>query len=469
MCGGRSSGARVACRTAAEVGAAAVLCLAFPVHPPGRGDDPTKSRLSELDAVTVPTLVVQGERDRSASDRRARTARRPRPWDALTAEHCRDRRGGLRPAGKRRPRTRQGALTAHELTKQQARRIAVRAQMLDSSRPTDLIEVVRQLTMLQVDPTAAIAPSADIVAWSRLGSSYEPADLTRALEQDRKLFELDAMVRHMDDLGLYLAGATDFPDYERSRAWFSDNDSFRKDILKLLEKSGPLVSREIPDTCAVPWASSGWTNNRNVTQMLEFMMMRGEIAISARVGRERVWDLAERVYRDVDVPSTDEAERRRNERRLGVARDRAAERPEDADGAGPRWRRGRAGRGRRDEGRMARRSRGARPGLRGPDSAALSVRPPRPRSPPAQDLFEFEYVLEMYKPEAKRRWGYFALPILHEDRLVGKLDAKADRKASVLRVNAIHEDVKFTRATAKAVQAEVDDLASWLGLDAVAR
>jgi predicted alpha/beta-hydrolase family hydrolase len=63
ICGGRSAGARVACRTAAEVGAAAVLCLAFPVHPPGKGNDPTKSRLSELDAVEVPTLVVQGERD----------------------------------------------------------------------------------------------------------------------------------------------------------------------------------------------------------------------------------------------------------------------------------------------------------------------------------------------------------------------------------------------------------------------
>jgi uncharacterized protein len=63
MCGGRSAGARVACRTAAEVGAVAVLCLAFPVHPPGRGDDPDKSRLPELDAVSVPTLVVQGERD----------------------------------------------------------------------------------------------------------------------------------------------------------------------------------------------------------------------------------------------------------------------------------------------------------------------------------------------------------------------------------------------------------------------
>ena len=61
--GGRSAGARVACRTSAEVGAAGVLCLAFPVHPPGKGDDPTKSRLPELDAVKVPTLVVQGESD----------------------------------------------------------------------------------------------------------------------------------------------------------------------------------------------------------------------------------------------------------------------------------------------------------------------------------------------------------------------------------------------------------------------
>jgi uncharacterized protein len=63
IAGGRSAGARVACRTSADVGAAAVLCLAFPVHPPGKGDDPAKSRLPELDAVQVPTLVVQGESD----------------------------------------------------------------------------------------------------------------------------------------------------------------------------------------------------------------------------------------------------------------------------------------------------------------------------------------------------------------------------------------------------------------------
>jgi predicted alpha/beta-hydrolase family hydrolase len=63
IAGGRSAGARVACRTSADVGAAAVLCLAFPVHPPGKSDDPAKSRLPELDAVQVPTLVVQGESD----------------------------------------------------------------------------------------------------------------------------------------------------------------------------------------------------------------------------------------------------------------------------------------------------------------------------------------------------------------------------------------------------------------------
>ena len=73
----------------------------------------------------------------------------------------------------------------------------------------------------------------------------------------------------------------------------------------------------------------------------------------------------------------------------------------------------------------------------------------------------------MYKPAAVRRWGYFALPVLHGDRLVGKVDALADRKASVLRVNAIHEDVKFSRAVARGVQAELEDLAAWLGLDTI--
>jgi uncharacterized protein len=354
------------------------------------------------------------------------------------------------------------------LTKAQARRIAVRAQLLDAPRPTDLFTVVQQLTMLQIDPTAAIAPSADLVAWSRLGSTYQPAHLQQAVEQDRTLFELDAMVRPMSDLGLYLAGAADRPSYESTRAWLRDNDRFRRDILDLLGTSGPVTSRDIPDTCVVPWASSGWTNNRNVTQMLEILMMRGEVAIAGRVGRERLWDLPDRVYpADVVVPSVDEAESMKNERRLsslGIARQKTrampmepthvgeAGEPAVVEGTKGEWRVDPAALEPDFEGRTA---------LLSPFDRLVHDRVR------AQELFEFEYTLEMYKPAAKRRWGYYGLPVLHGDRLVGKVDATADRKASVLRVNAVHEDVRFTGTMTTAVQAELQDLASWLGLDAV--
>jgi uncharacterized protein len=355
----------------------------------------------------------------------------------------------------------------HRLTKAQARRIAVRAQLLDAPQPTDLVDVVKQLTLLQVDPTAAIAPSADLVVWSRLGSAYRTEQLKQALEQDRTLFELDALVRPMSDLGLYLAGAAERPVHDRARGWLRDNDRFRRDVLKLLGSSGPLSSRDVPDTCVVPWASSGWTNNRNVTQMLEYLMVRGEVAIAGRVGRERLWHLAERVYPDVAVPSVEEAERKKNERRLaslGIARQTArampmepvhvgeAGEPAVVEGVKGEWRVDPAYLGDGFEGRTA---------LLSPFDRLVHDRVR------TQELFDFEYTLEMYKPAAKRRWGYFALPILHGDRLVGKLDAAADRKAAVLRVNAIHEDVRFTRAMTKAVAAEVDDLASWLGLDPV--
>jgi uncharacterized protein len=359
-------------------------------------------------------------------------------------------------------------MSVHKLTKAQARRIAVRAQLLDARRPTDLLTVVRQLTLLQIDPTAAIAPSADLVAWSRLGSAYQPADLQQALERDRTLFEHDAMVRPMSDLGLYLAGAADWPSYESTRTWIRDNDAFRRDVLDLLGGSGPLTSRDIPDTCVVPWASSGWTNNRNVTQMLECLMMRGEVAIAGRVGRERLWDVSERVYpADVVIPSVDEAERAKNERRLaslGIARQKGRKMPMEpihvgeagepslVEGTEGKWRVDPTALGEDFEGRTA---------LLSPFDRLVHDRVR------AEELFDFEYMLEMYKPAAKRRWGYYALPVLHQDRLVGKVDAKVDRDASVLRVNAIHEDVTFTRTMAKAVQAELEDLAAWLGLGAV--
>ena len=81
------------------------------------------------------------------------------------------------------------------------------------------------------------------------------------------------------------------------------------------------------------------------------------------------------------------------------------------------------------------------------------------------EIFEFDYLLEMYKPADKRRWGYYALPILYGDRLVGKLDAKTDRKDGVLRVTAVHQDVPFGKAMTAAVDREIKNLARWLDLE----
>jgi uncharacterized protein YcaQ len=358
-------------------------------------------------------------------------------------------------------------VTVLRLTREQARRIAVRAQLLDARRPTDLVETVRQLTMLQLDPTAAIAPSADLVAWSRLGSAYRPEQLQGALERDRTLFEHNAVVRPMGDVALYLAGAAEWPPWEKARGWLDANESFRRDVLDRLGEAGPVTSREIPDTAVVPWASTGWTHNRNVTQMLEFLMMRGEVAVAGRIGRERVWDVAGRVYpAGTVVPSVEEAEQAKNARRLhalGIARAAGTATPvepsivgdvgvpvevEDTKGE---WRVDPEALEAGDdfEGRTA---------LLSPFDRLVHNRVR------AEELFDFEYTLEMYKPAAQRRWGYYALPVLHHDRLVGKVDAKADRKAAVLRVFAIHEDVRFTRPMTKAVHAELDALAAWLGL-----
>ena len=270
----------------------------------------------------------------------------------------------------------------HRLTQEQARRIAIRGQLLDAPRPTDLLAVVRRLTFLQIDPTAAIAPSADLVAWSRLGSSYRPEQLTQGLEADRTMFEHNALIRPMSDVGLYLAGASDWPPYARTRAWIEKNDAFRRDILERLSSEGPLASRDIPDTSVVPWASTGWTNNRNVTQMLECLMMRAEVAISGRIGRERLWDLPERVYAsDAVIPTAEEAERTKDERRLaalGIARAKARAMPMEpvhvGDAGEPAEVEGVKGAWRVDPNLLGEE-------FEGLDRAALAVRPadPRPR------------------------------------------------------------------------------------------
>jgi uncharacterized protein len=340
----------------------------------------------------------------------------------------------------------------------------VRAQVLAGPRPTVLVALVEHLTALPVDMTAAVAISPDLVAWSRMGAAYEPSDLDDALAA-RDLYDDGNAIRPMSDLRLHLAEMEAWPPWEETRDWLEANELFRNEVLDILDADGPMRSRDIHATAQVPWRSSGWNGDRNVRMMLECLLGRGEVAINGRQGNQRLWDLAERVYpAGVEAVPREEARLVRDRRRLralGIARATGtvlpgepihvgeAGEPAVVDGVDGEWRVDPAQLDQPFDGRTA---------LLSPFDAIVRDRKRM------EQLFEFDYVLEMYKPAAQRRWGYFALPVLHGDRLVGKLDATADRKAGRLFVDAVHEDVSFTPAMAAAVDAEIATLAERLGL-----
>lgn len=356
----------------------------------------------------------------------------------------------------------------HRLTREQARRIAVQAQLLSAERPAGIVETVDALTVVNIEPTAAIAPSADLILWSRLGWPYQPADLVRLVEDDRALFEWGGFYRTMTDLALLRPEMESRPHSREAREWLEANDVFRREVMAKLRAEGPLRPADIPDTAQVSWRSSGWTNNRNTLQLLEMLVLRGEVAVSGRDSGGRLFDVAERVYpAEVTDLAPEEAARERAERRLasyGVARAKSVAQPIEAIDVGdvgvPAEIEDTAGTWRLDPQALdALDDFAPRTALLSPFDRLVFDRRR------LDEIFGYEYLLEMYKPAAKRRWGYFALPILHGDRFVGKLDAKADRKAGVLRVTAIHEDLPFDRATTDAVHREIRELARWLALD----
>ena len=361
----------------------------------------------------------------------------------------------------------------HHLTRADARRVAVRAQLLAAERPTDVLDVVRHLTVLQPDPTSAVAPSADVVLWSRIGSDYDPRELRDLVDQQR-VVEIRGFLRPAQDVALFRAemdewpGRGDVPQWrEGVRQWAEANEGARQDVLELLRADGPLPASRIPDTCAQPWRSTGWNDRRNVQMLLAVMAARGEVAVAGTERREKLWDLAPRVYPDTPAVPSAQARRLRDERRLralGIARPRTSERPGEPDDVGeagePAVVEGVRGRWRVDPAALDRPFAGRTALLSPLDRLVLD----RKR---LADLFESDYQLEMYKPAAKRRWGYWAMPVLHGDAIVGKLDATADVRAGVLRVTAVHQDVPFTAAVTAAVEREVADLAEWLELDLV--
>lgn len=351
----------------------------------------------------------------------------------------------------------------HKLTLDQGRRIAVGAQLLDANRPGDVVGVAEQLGAIKIDPTATIAPAENTILWSRIGATYEPSQLTKAVEQDHLLFEFDGAFRPISLLPLMLPAMRRWPQRPKTREWLEANDRFRTDVLARLRADGPLLASDIPDTAQVTRPPDGWYGSNQVVHLLDFLQRQGEVAVVRREGRNRVWDLAERVY-PAGMPEYefDEAERLLGERRLqaaGIAKQKSPWTPVGEAGE-PAVIEGSTRKYRVDPQALAalEQDDGGRVAFLNPYDPMLFDRPR------LQELFEFEYVLEQFKPKPQRKYGFFAHPILMGDRFVGMLDAEVDREAEMLVVNAVHEFLPFDPEEDEMVRAEIDALAEWLGM-----
>ncbi len=317
-----------------------------------------------------------------------------------------------------------------------ARRIAVRAQLLDGSA-TGVLDTVRHLGFLQLDPISTVAPPQHLVLWSRLGR-FDVTELDRLLWEERKLIEWNAFLWPAEDLPLLRArmrrrrpGVT--ASERMGNEFLREHASLRRYVLRELERNGPMPSRELREhTRARRDERHPWWGARNVSLMLQILNTRGVVAVVGRAGGDRLWDLAERWYPDVETISLRDAERVFAERRfraLGVRLGRSGweAHPEIAPDPVP-----------------------DRVTFLSPFDRLVHDRNR------AEALFDFHYRLEMYVPKAKREYGYYVLPILAGDRIVGRIEPRFDRTTRELEVLGAWGD------TSRADEA-LANLATWLG------
>ena len=353
-----------------------------------------------------------------------------------------------------------------------------------------ILKLVEHLGSLQLDPTAVVARNQLLVLWSRLGN-YDRRLLDQLLWKDRTLFEYWAHMASIvptSDLEFHVPMMRSGREGggvwgEQRRKWLEDNAQLRGNILTQLRRSGPLPAAKIEDVSVRPWRSTGWTNGRNVDRMLSALWLDGLVMVAGRTGTARIWDLAERWLPPFPEPGEDLVDRaaERALRALGLATAKqitahfiryrypgleaalsrlvAAGRlhPATVEGAKGQWYVHEL-----DLDLVERIQTGDWKGRTTLLSPFDNLIADRERT---RVLFDFEFTLEIYVPPAKRRWGYFVMPVLHGDRLVDRLDLAVDRKRRVLEVKRSTPEPDLPRR-GPLLQA-LNELAAFAGADKV--
>jgi len=377
------------------------------------------------------------------------------------------------------------------LTRSEARRIALAAQGLDRSRPaTDpdarhFRRVLNTLGLLQLDYVNVLVPAHFLVLWSRLGD-YDRERFERFVYGRREFTEQwahEASIVPCDAWPLLAFRRSDYQMHPHNPLRrLRGRQAYLDSVIEQVERDGALTASELPPVPGPKRKAGDW--HRSIPRWaLEYHFARGDLAVSRRLSNfQRVYDLPTRVIPPRHLErelSGDEARLellRRASRALGISTlhdlaDYYRMSPRTASPLVERMLQSGELSAVRVEGwaEPAYLAAGARlPRAIGGASLLSPFDPAVWFRPRAERLFDFHYRIEIYVPAARRRWGYYVLPFRVGDRIVARVDLKADRQARRLRVLNAHEEANIDAGhCCRCLAAELDALGTWLGLDGI--